>query len=225
MLCIGHRGAMGYAPENTLLAMRTALEMGVDWIELDVHLVAGELIVIHDDTLERTTNGEGHVSAHSLAYLRGLDAGQGEQIPLLQEVFALVDRRAGINIELKGAETAVPTVTFIEQQLKQGWPLDQILVSSFHHDMLRQVRALNPAIRLGMLTPFVPDDLAAPAQKMGAFAINPWIMTVTEELVQDAHQRGIKVFVWTVNEPDDIARMRAWDVDGIFTNYPDRCRA
>lgn len=222
MLCIGHRGAMGYAPENTLLSIRTALEMGVDWIEVDVYLVEEELIVIHDDTLERTTNGEGHVSAHSLSYLRGLDAGQGEQIPLLREVFTLVDKQAGINIELKGPATAVPTLTFIEQQIAAGWSLDNILVSSFDHDMLRQVRALNPAVRVGMLTPFVPDDLAAPAQEMGAYSINPWLMTVTEALVQDAHARGLKVFVWTVNESDDIARMRAWGVDGIFTNYPDR---
>ena len=222
MLCIGHRGAMGHAPENTLLSIRKALEMGVDWIEVDVYLVEGELVVIHDPELSRTTNGAGAVMEQSLAYLRSLDAGQGEKIPFLPEVFDLVDKRVGINIELKGPETAVPTLHFIHEQIENGWSYDNILVSSFDHDMLCTVRQLDANIKIGALIFYEPDELARFAAEMGAYSVNPWLMTMSEPFVQDAHDRGLRVFVYTVNEPQDIARMRQWGVDGIFTNYPDR---
>jgi glycerophosphoryl diester phosphodiesterase len=224
MLCIGHRGAMGHAPENTLLSVKTALEMDVDWIEIDVFFVEGELVVIHDHLLERTTNGAGDVMTHSLAELRALDAGAGQQIPLLGEVFDLANRRAGINIELKGPETAVPVVHFIEKQIAAGWHYDEILVSSFDHHMLQTVKASNPDIKIGVLLFQIPETLAQAAQEMEAFSVNPWLMTVTKPFVQDAHDRGLQVFVYTVNEPADIERMRQWGVDGIFTNYPDRVK-
>jgi glycerophosphoryl diester phosphodiesterase len=222
MLNIGHRGAMGYAPENTLLAISKAIEMGVDWVEVDVYLVEGELIVIHDPTLERTTNGEGAVMEQSLAYLRSLDAGQGEKIPFLQEVFDLVDKRVGINIELKGPETAVSTVNFIHKQLENGWTYDNILVSSFDHNMLRAVKQLDHQIKIGALIFHEPDELAQFAVEMDAYSVNPWVMTMSEPFVKDAHERGLKVFVYTVNEKEDIERMREWGVDAIFSNYPDR---
>ena len=222
MLCIGHRGAMGHAPENTLLSIRTAIEMGADWVEIDVYLVEGELVVIHDPLLQRTTNGEGAVMEQSLAYLRSLDAGQGQRIPFLQEVFDLVDKRVGINIELKGPETAVPTVNFIHNQIEHGWSYDTLLVSSFDHNMLRTVRQLDNQIKIGALIFHDPDDLAQYSDEMKAFSINPWLMTIREPLVQKAHEQGLQVYVYTVNEPNDIERMRQWGVDGVFTNYPDR---
>ena len=223
MLCIGHRGAMGHAPENTLLAVQTALDMGADWVEVDVYVVEGELVVIHDATLERTTNGSGNVMDQTLAYLRSLDAGQGQKIPFLHEIFALVNKRVGINIELKGPETAVPVVNFIRQQLEQGWTYDRLLVSSFDHTMLHTVKELDANIKIGALIFQLPQTLAQFAQEMGAYAVNPWIVTLTEAFVQDAHARGLQVLVYTVNDPEDIERMRCWQVDGIFTNYPDRC--
>ena len=222
MLNIGHRGAMGYAPENTLLSIRRALEMGVDWIEVDVYLVEGELVVIHDPTLERTTNGEGDVMQQSLAYLRSLDAGAGEKIPFLQEVFELVDRRVGINIELKGPETAVPTVDFIHKQIEGGWTYEQILVSSFDHGMLQTVKRLDDKLKIGALIFHEPEEATHFVDDMSAYSVNPWVMTVSESFVKKAHDAGLKVFVYTVNEKDDIERMRSWQVDGIFTNYPDR---
>lgn len=222
MLCIGHRGAMGYSPENTLLSIAQAIEMGADWVEVDVYLVEGELIVIHDPLLERTTNGVGEVMQQSLAYLRSLDAGDGEKIPLLQEVFDLVDKRVGINIELKGPKTAVSTVQFIHKQIENGWTYDKILVSSFDHAMLQTVQQLDSNIKLGALIFYEPDELAQFATDMGAFSVNSWLMTMSEPFVKDAHERGLQVYVYTVNETEDIERMRNWGVDGIFTNYPDR---
>lgn len=222
MLCIGHRGAMGHAPENTLLSINKAIEMGADWVEVDVYLVEGELIVIHDPLLERTTNGAGAVMEQSLDTLRSLDAGRGEKIPFLREVFDLVDKRVGINVELKGPKTAVSTVNFIHDQIENGWSYDNILVSSFDHTMLRTVQQLDDRIKIGALIFHEPDDLAQVVKEMNAFSINPWLMAVTETFVQNAHDQGLQVYVYTVNEPDDIERMRQWRVDGIFTNYPDR---
>ena len=112
-VCIGHRGASGYEPENTLSSFERAIAMGCRWIELDVYQVEGELIVIHDSTLDRTTNGQGRVASQTLAYLRSLDAGNGQQIPTLTEVISAVDHRAGINIELKGKHTAAPVVALL----------------------------------------------------------------------------------------------------------------
>ena len=105
-LCIGHRGAMGHAPENTLLSLKKALEMGAPCVEVDVYFVDGHLLVFHDDRLERTTNGFGYLADHDFEYLRSLDAGEGERIPTLREVFETVGLKAGVNIELKGPGTA-----------------------------------------------------------------------------------------------------------------------
>ena len=122
LICFAHRGASGHEPENTLLSIQMALSLGAQWIEIDVHAAEGELVVIHDKRLERTTDGRGYVAEQSLEYLRSLDAGKGERIPLLREVFDLVGRRAGINIELKGHGTATPAVSFIDEYVKpHGW--------------------------------------------------------------------------------------------------------
>lgn len=222
MLCIGHRGAAGHAPENTLLAVETGLQLGCDWIEVDLYQVEESLLIIHDETLDRTTNGTGRVLDHTVAELRRLDAGQGQKIPFLDELFALVDRRAGINVELKGPNTAVSTTRFLQQQIAAGWPIDQLLVSSFDHDQLATVHQLDPRLRLGALIwqeapdwPFLVNDLHA-------FSLNPALPQVTAQMVQTAHQHGLQVYVYTVNQPDDIQRMRDLSVDAVFTDYPDR---
>lgn len=222
MLNIGHRGAMGYAPENTLPSFEKALQMGVDWIELDVYAVEGELVVIHDDTLERTTNGSGRVMDQSLAYLRSLDAGHGARIPLLAEVFELVNQQVGINVELKGPDTAVPTIRFLEDQLKKGWPLNKILISSFDHAQLLTAKAENPQFERAALYYNRPIDYNFVTETLAAAAVNPWLGDVTAHLVNQAHQYDLQVYVFTVNDPADIRQMRKLGVDGVFTNYPDR---
>lgn len=224
MLCIGHRGAMGHEPENTLLSIQKAVDMGVDWIEIDVYAVENELVVIHDDTLERTTNGSGAVMAQSLAYLRSLDAGKGEKIPLLSEVFELIDRRVGINIELKGPETAVPTTTFLHEKLHEGWHYEQLLLSSFTYEELETARLLDSAMPLAVLAWKDTSALFHHADMLQATAVNPHYTTVTADLVWQAHARNLLVLPYTVNEPADIAQMKAFGVDGIFTNYPERLK-
>jgi len=222
MLCIGHRGAMGHAPENTLLSMEKALELGVPWVELDVYEVEGHLIVIHDKKLERTTNGAGYVMDQTFDYLRSLDAGKGQKIPTLEEVFDLVQRRAGINIELKGPDTAEPVAAFIERYRFKGWTDEEILVSSFNHRELKKIKGFDSEVRIGPLIKEIPDGYAAFAKEMEAFSVHVSLKHISRAFVEDAQHRGLKVYVYTVNQTEDIELMRSFGVDGVFTNYPER---
>jgi glycerophosphoryl diester phosphodiesterase len=222
LLCFGHRGAMGHAPENTLISVERALALGVDWIEVDVHRVDGRLVVFHDDRLERTTNGSGYLAEHSFEYLRSLDAGEGQRVPTLEEVFDTVAGRCGLNVELKGPGTAEPVVRLVEERLRSGWRIEQILISSFNHRELRRVRELSPALRIGALLVGLPVDDAAFAAALGCYSAHLSVEFIDQAFVADAHRRGLKVFVFTTDDPRDIARMREIGVDGVFTNYPDR---
>ena len=225
LLCIGHRGAMGHAPENTLLSFKKALELGAPCVEMDVYHVDGNLLVFHDERLERTTNGSGYLLDHDFETLRSLSAGDGEKIPTLLEVFETVDKKAGVNIELKGPVTARPVVDFISAQRKKGWTDDLILVSSFNHRELQEVRRMDPSIKLGVLMVGLPVDDAAFAAALGTYSIHLSLEFIDRRIVDDAHLRGLKVFVFTVNHPDDIHRMEQLGVDGVFTNYPERVLA
>jgi glycerophosphoryl diester phosphodiesterase len=222
LLCIGHRGAMGHAPENTLLSFKKALELGASCVEADVYNVDGNLVVFHDDRLERTTNGSGYLLDHDFDYLRSLDAGNGERIPTLGEVFETVDLRAGVNVELKGPGTARPVAEFISTLREYGWGDDLILVSSFNHPELEEVRRIDPGIRLGVLISGPPGDDAAFAVSLGAYSVHLSLKSIELRFVEDAHSRGLRVFVFTVNDPEDICRMEGLGVDGVFTNYPER---
>ncbi|MBI3171625.1 MAG: hypothetical protein HYZ32_03420, partial [Hydrocarboniphaga effusa] len=168
-LIIAHRGASGHAPENTLKAFDKAIELGARWIELDVQLHGSSLLVFHDLRLERRTNGRGRVSERSLRYLRGLDAGGGQRIPLLNEALDLVARRARINIELKtGRGTARAVAELLKRYLKRGWRPDDFLVSSFVLPELREFKRRLPQVPRGVLLCVVPLDLAACATELGA---------------------------------------------------------
>jgi glycerophosphoryl diester phosphodiesterase len=222
-LKIGHRGAMGYEPENTLRSFKKALSLGVDMVELDVYVCkTGEVVVFHDDKLKRTTNGRGYVFEKTFEELRVLDAGKGEEIPTLQEVLDLVNRTVKVNIELKGEKTAEPVSKIIEVYVNEkGWSHDDFLVSSFNHDELEKFHSLNPQVKIGVLIDS-PFDYTEIAKRLNAYSVNPPKEMVTKEFVDSAHNRGLKVFVWTVNEPEGIAQMKAFRVNGAFSNYPDR---
>ncbi|MBW1781988.1 MAG: glycerophosphodiester phosphodiesterase [Deltaproteobacteria bacterium] len=222
LLCIGHRGAMGHAPENTLASFEKALDLGTPCVEVDVYHVDGNLVAFHDDRLERTTNGTGYLLDRDFSYLRSLDAGDGERIPTLEEVFDTVGLKAGVNIELKGPGTARPVVELISTLRKRGWRDDLILVSSFNHRELEAVRRMDSGIRLGALMVGLPVDDAAFATALGAYSAHLSMDFVDRRFVDDAHSRGLRVFVFTVNHPDDISRMESLGVDGVFTNYPER---
>ena len=221
-ICFAHRGASGHEPENTLLAIEKALSMGAPWIEIDVFRVEGELVVIHDERLEYTTSGRGYVTEKTLAHLRTLDAGKGQRIPLLREVFDLVERRAGINVELKGAGTAAPAVKLVRDYIMhRRWQYEQVILSSFDHRELSRVKPLDPEIRTGALILGVPRHYARFAEELEAFSVHAGLAFTSRAFVEDAHRRGLKFFVYTVNFPDDLARVRAMGADGVFTNFPE----
>jgi glycerophosphoryl diester phosphodiesterase len=221
---IGHRGAMGYEPENTLRSFRKALDMDCHMVELDVQRCrTGELVVFHDDTLERTTNGTGPVKQKSLEELRKLDAGKGEQIPLLEEVLDAIHGKSRVNIELKGLGTARPVAHLIERCCREkGWQNEDFLVSSFDHEELSAFRKLDPETPVGILFKELPAGLFEFARYVRAFSFNPLYRIVDAGFIGAAHKEGIRVFVWTVDEPEDIDRMKTLGADGICSNYPDR---
>lgn len=224
MLRIGHRGACGYEPENTLRSFDRALQLRVNMIELDAHVCqSSEIVVIHDSKVDRTTNGTGYVADKTLDELRTLDAGKGERIPTLQQVLDLVNRKAKVNIELKGIGTAKPVFQLLEKYVREfGWSYSDFLISSFNYDELQELRRLSNEFSIGVLTKDIPTGFVEFVEKIGAYSMNVCIESITRELVNDAQRRGIKVFVWTVDDIDDIGRMKSLGVDGIFSNYPDR---
>jgi len=224
---IGHRGARGHAPENTLLGIDTGIALGAPWVEFDVQLhPSGALLVFHDLTLDRTTNGSGFLADQPLAALRALDAGAGQIIPTLEEVLDLVDQRVGVNIELKSAGgTAEAMAAVIRSYVDAGWPVDKFLVSSFHLPELWEFKQLAPEIPIGALLCGVPLDWAGCALELGAATLNLSSEFVDPRLIADAHAHGIKVYVYTVNDVAEMRLLRGMGVDGVFTDHPDRALA
>lgn len=225
MLCIGHRGAMGLAPENTLKSIRKAMALGAQCVEIDVYYVDDHLMVIHDDRLDRTTNGTGYVMEQTFDYIRSLDAGGGEQVPTLREIFTTVNRKAGINIELKGPDTATPVSAFIAEMRQAGWRDELILVSSFNHAELHRMHQLDSTVKIGILLDGPPKNIAQLAASLDAYSVHPSLRFVDQSLVDEVHALGLKVFAYTVNRAKDLIQMQALGVDGVFSNFPERVLA
>jgi len=220
MICIGHRGARGYAPENTLLSIELAIEQGAQWIEIDVREHQGELIVIHDKYLERTTNGIGDIYQHDLATLKQLDAGNEQSIPTLIEVIKHINRRAILNIELKDMASTQPTLELLNQCFNEGWKFNDFLISSFYHHALLELKQAQPSLRTGALCASVMIDYAKFAQDLEAWSINLCLESINQAIVDDAHRRGLKVLVYTVNDVRQFEELSHMGVDGVFTDYP-----
>ena len=217
-LKIGHRGAKGYVAENTLESIKKAMLLKVDMIEIDVHLCkTGELVVIHDEELGNTTSGNGVVSDKSLAQIKSFRTREGYQIPTLSEVLELIQDKVILNIELKGEGTAEPVLKCL-----QKFPESKILISSFSFNELMSLRSLSPEIPVAVLT---ENDLSMSflqARHLKAFSIHPYYKMVTRDFIADCHRNDIKVYVWTVNKPEKIKKLKSLDVDGIFSDFPDR---
>jgi glycerophosphoryl diester phosphodiesterase len=223
MLKIGHRGSMGYEPENTLLSFKKAIKQKVDMIELDIHTCkSGELVVIHDPKVNRTTNGKGFVSKKTIDELKKFDAGKGETIPLLSEVLDLVNKKIKVNIELKSDKTIIPLNKLILQYINEGWNYNHFLISSFDFKALLKLNRLNPKIRIGIIPSKSSDTLSKFTSKIAAYSIHINKDYVSKKIVREIHSSGLKIFVWTVNSVKEIKRIKSFGVDGIFSNYPDR---
>lgn len=223
-LVIGHRGAMGHETENTLASIQKALDLGVDMIEIDVfNIASGETVVFHDETLDRLSNAEGKIEEWKYSDLQKVILDGNHTIPILQDVLELIDNKVKLNIELKGSGTT-DRVNFITNQYieQSGWAIDNFLISSFKWDELRAMRKKNKDIPIAVLTDGDPLEAIPIAKELNAEAINPHFRKLTRENNLALKEAGFKIYPWTVNEPQDIIRMKRFGVDGIITNYPER---
>jgi glycerophosphoryl diester phosphodiesterase len=219
----GHRGNPAEHPENTLASFQSAIDLGVDLIECDVHLSSdGELVVIHDHTLERTTDGAGLVRQHTLAELRELDAGRGERLPVLAEVCELAREGAvGLCIETKQIPIPYPGLEEkLAAELREMDMLDQTAVISFHHGSVRRLKELEPRLSTGVLEGARPLDPVGLMRIARADLYAPHYGAMDAELVEEVHQAGGAVGVWTVDDAAGIAWCKVCRPDSVFTNRP-----
>jgi glycerophosphoryl diester phosphodiesterase len=224
ILNIGHRGAKGHTAENTLASFEKALSLGADGIELDVHLSAdGEIIVVHDETVDRTTNGKGRVGDLSLSQLKHLKIDGRLEIPTLSETIAFIPKNKLLNIELKVKMAAKPVMHLIEKYIaEEDHDYKQFLVSSFDWVALKEIREANPEIPLGVLTETDLELAIGFSQSIKAETIHPYFHLLTIENTRQMQEMRFGVFPWTVNESEDLERLKSFGVNGIITDFPDR---
>ena len=248
ILVWAHRGASSYAPENTLAAFQEAVDMGADGVELDIQLTKdGEMVVIHDETVDRTTNGKGWVKDYTFEDLRKLDATYqnllqgGEvvesarkfeeyhdlQIPTMREVFELLKpTNLTINIELKTGIVFYPNIEEkILKLTKEMGMEDRVLYSSFNHYTIQKIHELDPKAHIGFLYADGTIDMPAYGKEHGVEALHPALYNLQfPGFVQEAKAKGLALNVWTVNTPEYVEMCKAAHVDAIITNYPDMTR-
>lgn len=227
-----HRGFSGKYPENTMLAFEKAVEIGVDGIELDVHLTKdGEIVIIHDEDIKRTCDGEGLVKDMTLEELKKFDASAAFRgvygfcgIPTLREYFELVkDTDIITNIELK---TGVYEYEGIERKvtdlIKEFGLEDKIIFSSFNHFTVKRCEKIAPEIKRGFLTGDWLVDFGKYTRERNVQCCHPWHITLSKEVIDEMHSAGCEINTWTVNEYEDIERLAEWGVDSLIGNFPDR---
>jgi glycerophosphoryl diester phosphodiesterase len=234
VLVIAHRGFSGGAPENTLAAFKKAIDLGVDMIELDVLLSKdGQIVVIHDDTLNRTTNGKGRVTDYTLDELKQLDAGSwfgtqfsGEKIPTLKEMLELTRGKMFLNIELKkgdlGRYTMMDLADRSLQEVEEVGMLNQVVFASFDPSAIDRILEKNPKIPVALI---YSQSWTFPQEVTGGRSISVLSCSgkvLTQTNISKTHQRGMKVIAWTLNTEEHMQHFLNMGVDGIITDYPDR---
>ena len=233
MLAIAHRGASGYAPENTLAAFRRAVSQGVTFIETDLHLTRdAHFVAIHDETLERTTNGHGPIQQLTLTEARRLDAGSwfasefiGERIPTLEEILEFARKNDVVfYLEIKpgafwGGEHALVGA------LRNSTEIPRVLVISFEPAILASIRQIEPTLMTGLLYEGQIENPFDKAQEIGARQLAIRGDLVTPNFLQEAHKRDLQVVCWTINSPAHMRLLISAGIDGIMTDYPDRLLA
>ncbi|MAW14888.1 MAG: glycerophosphodiester phosphodiesterase [Flavobacteriaceae bacterium] len=224
ILVIGHRGAKGHLAENTLPSIDKALYLGVDGVEIDIFRCAsGELVVFHDQTLEKLTNSSGYIEQLDLDSIRKIEVLNEFTIPTLEEVLNLINGRVLLNIELKGSNTAFLTDSLLQTYFKKETLLpDKILISSFNWEELKVFYNLNKEVPIAVLTEDDPLDAIPIAKSLNAMAINPNFKLLTKDNIAKIKKAGLKIFTWTVNQPEQIDIMIDLGVDGIITDFPER---
>ncbi|MGH7230912.1 MAG: glycerophosphodiester phosphodiesterase [Nitrospiraceae bacterium] len=219
ILRIGHRGAAGHAPENTLAAIHKAIALRCDLVEVDVRRTRDErLILLHDEWVDRTTNGKGPIAQMSLKSVRQLNAGGGERIPMLEEALQTANHRIGLILELKTTDMGQETIALVRRSRFRG----PLLYASFLAEDMRIVRAAEPQAATMTLLDDLPHDPVAQVLNSKATHAGLRFDTATTPLVEALHAAGVQVFVYTVNAHADIRRVRSLGVDGIISDFPDR---
>lgn len=230
MLILAHRGASGYAPENTMIAFKKGLELGCNGFELDVQLTKDNVPIVHHDwTVDRTTNGKGEIKNLTLEEIKSLDAGKwfsdeyvGEKIPTLEEVIKLIPENLLLNIEIKSkADDNRGIEKKVIELLEKHNRINNTVLSSFNHLCIERIISINSDIKLGVLFEAYLIDVFEYMEKFKPYSIHPCNYYITEELVKKAKENDIKVLCWTVNETERAEDLMKMGVDGIITNYPD----
>ncbi|MFC8128900.1 glycerophosphodiester phosphodiesterase [Streptomyces sp. NPDC057302] len=215
-LTIGHRGVMGVEPENTLRSFIAAQAAGLDLIELDLHLSKdGALVVMHDADVARTTDGKGPIAEKTLAELRELDAGRGERIPVFEEVLDAV--RAPLQAEIKDVAAARALAEVIHRRDLVG----RVEVISFHDEAIAEIARLVPGVRTALVASRFGTDVVERATAVGATTLVLNIRRLTLEIVQRAKKADLRIIGWVVNSQDDLRLVRALQLDGATTDYPE----
>lgn len=227
-LVIAHRGASGQRPENTMPAFELAVSMGADMIETDLHRTRdGAVVITHDEELAGI-GGRGEIADATLAAIRALDAGGGARVPTLEEMLDAFGARIAFNLEIKkGTRAEYEGLEAIAlDAVRSRGIAERTLFSSFYDPVLARLRVLEPAARIGLLiSRRYPVRILERARALGAEAIHPEASIVDAALVESAHEAGLAVYVFTVDDPAEMRRLLALGVDGLFTNHPDRMRA
>jgi glycerophosphoryl diester phosphodiesterase len=218
MLKIGHRGAKGYAPENSLASFKHALYLNCDGIELDIQLSKDFIpVVIHDETVNRTTNATGKISDFTASELSKLG------VSSLEEILTFVDKKCIVNIEIKNTKATNAVVKIVSDFINnKNWNNNLFQISSFDFDVLRKVKSLNSEISIGVLT---EDSIAEALQfaiEIKAYSINPYFKLLNSDVVHSIKKNEFKIFPFTVNLPEDITFVKNLLVDGIISDFPDR---
>lgn len=224
MLRIAHRGASGEYPENTLLAYQQALDTQPDMVEVDIRVTKDKkVVVIHDATVDRTTNGKGKIKSYNLKELQKLNAGNGEKIPTLEEVLVFLQGKTKVNIDIKEKAAVEPTIDIIEKLVQEHkYRYSDFLISAFNPFILTAVQKQNTSIALALNFALFPDIFFLLSHIFNFEHVKPHKRLLKEKFIIRAHKRGWKVLVWTINKPKDIEKMKKLGVDGILSDYPDR---
>jgi len=215
---------MGYEIENTLTSFQKAIDLNVDMIELDLLTSKhGRLIVFHDHKLDRITEGKGHLRKKTLEELKKLNVHKKEKIPTLEEALDLIDRKAKVNIEIKGAHTIGALLRLIDHYIREkGWRYDDFIISSFSRKTLKKLYQTKPHIQIGALVRYRLVGFLKFARSVDAYSVHIHKNLINKRLVAQARKKGFQVYVWTVNKPEEIDKVKNLGVDGIFSDFPDR---
>lgn len=221
---IGHRGAKAWTDENTLESIQKAIDLGVDAIEIDVRACkTGELVVIHDPTLKRTTNGKGKVAKLSYAQISSFKTNNGYTIPTLEQVLDFCQDKCKIHIELKSKGTALKTATLITQLVESSkWSYEQLTISSFKLSRLQKIKHKNKEIQLGLVAHKNLKIKLGLASKNNFHAFYVFHEKLKKQIIKVSKESGLKLYCWTVNKETNINKMKSLGVDGIITDNPEK---